>query len=167
MLKATDLKHGRLACRNDGAMVHVQACWCLRSWSRSAASLVMLHGMQAAMLYAQAQSTCQEVQLGEASGLATHRSLSRAELTHGEACAGVLVLEELEHARARGAPILAEFLGGSFTCDAHHMTEPQPQGAGVKLCIERWAPGLPTPQQTMLSTGPCQSLSSAMSETGL
>ena len=54
-------------------------------------------------------------------------------------CAGVLVLEELEHARARGAPILAEFLGGSFTCDAHHMTEPQPQGAGVKLCIERWA----------------------------
>ena len=49
------------------------------------------------------------------------------------------MLEELEHARARGAPILAEFLGGSFTCDAHHMTEPQPQGAGVKLCIERWA----------------------------
>ena len=52
------------------------------------------------------------------------------------------MLEELEHARARGAPILAEFLGGSFTCDAHHMTEPQPQGAGVKLCIERWALGL-------------------------
>ena len=52
----------------------------------------------------------------------------------------MLVLEELEHARARGAPILAEFLGGSFTCDAHHMTEPQPQGLGVKLCIERWGP---------------------------
>ncbi|CAL5224067.1 g6692 [Coccomyxa viridis] len=51
--------------------------------------------------------------------------------------AGVLVLEELEHARARGAPILAEFLGGSFTCDAHHMTEPQPQGHGVRLCIQR------------------------------
>ncbi|KAK9918996.1 hypothetical protein WJX75_008560 [Coccomyxa subellipsoidea] len=51
--------------------------------------------------------------------------------------AGVLVLEELEHARARGAPILAEFLGGSCTCDAHHMTEPQPQGRGVRLCIEK------------------------------
>ena len=48
------------------------------------------------------------------------------------------MLEELEHARARGAPILAEFLGGSFTCDAHHMTEPQPQGHGVRLCIEKW-----------------------------
>ena len=51
--------------------------------------------------------------------------------------AGVLVLEELGHARARGAPVLAEFLGGSFTCDAHHMTEPHPQGAGVQLCIEK------------------------------
>ncbi len=50
---------------------------------------------------------------------------------------GVLVLEELEHARARGAPVLAEFLGGSATCDAHHMTEPHPQGAGVQLCIEK------------------------------
>ena len=49
------------------------------------------------------------------------------------------MLEELEHARARGAPILAEFLGGSFTCDAHHMTEPQPQGHGVRLCIQRCA----------------------------
>ncbi|CAL8465756.1 g5292 [Coccomyxa elongata] len=51
--------------------------------------------------------------------------------------AGVLVLEELEHAQTRGAPILAEFLGGSCTCDAHHMTEPQPQGRGVRLCIEK------------------------------
>jgi len=50
--------------------------------------------------------------------------------------AGVLVLEELEHARARGATILAEFLGGSYTCDAHHMTEPHPDGAGVNLAIE-------------------------------
>jgi 3-oxoacyl-[acyl-carrier-protein] synthase II len=49
--------------------------------------------------------------------------------------AGVLVLESLEHALARGAPILAEFLGGSYTCDAHHMTEPRPDGAGVSLAI--------------------------------
>ncbi|CAA7043306.1 unnamed protein product [Microthlaspi erraticum] len=51
--------------------------------------------------------------------------------------AGVLLLEELEHAKKRGATIYAEFLGGSFTCDAYHMTEPHPDGAGVKLCIER------------------------------
>ncbi|KAG2254262.1 hypothetical protein Bca52824_084398 [Brassica carinata] len=51
--------------------------------------------------------------------------------------AGVLLLEELEHAKKRGATIYAEFLGGSFTCDAYHMTEPRPDGAGVILCIER------------------------------
>ncbi|PRW57651.1 3-oxoacyl-[acyl-carrier] synthase chloroplastic isoform A [Chlorella sorokiniana] len=51
--------------------------------------------------------------------------------------AGVLVLESLEHAQARGATILAEYVGGAFTCDAHHMTEPHPEGKGVILCIER------------------------------
>ncbi|DBA90890.1 hypothetical protein WJX79_007143 [Trebouxia sp. C0005] len=51
--------------------------------------------------------------------------------------AGVLVLEELEHAKARGVPILAEYLGGSFTCDAYNMTEPLPNGKGVSSCIER------------------------------
>ncbi|XP_019183701.1 PREDICTED: 3-oxoacyl-[acyl-carrier-protein] synthase II, chloroplastic-like [Ipomoea nil] len=51
--------------------------------------------------------------------------------------AGVLLLEELEHAKRRGANIYAEFLGGSFTCDAYHMTEPHPEGTGVILCIEK------------------------------
>lgn len=51
--------------------------------------------------------------------------------------AGVLVLEELEHALKRGAPIYAEYLGGSVTCDAYHMTDPDPQGLGVGLCIHK------------------------------
>jgi 3-oxoacyl-[acyl-carrier-protein] synthase II len=51
--------------------------------------------------------------------------------------AGMLVLESLEHAMARGAPILAEYLGGAQSCDAHHMTEPRQDGSGVRLCIEK------------------------------
>ncbi|XP_028782746.1 3-oxoacyl-[acyl-carrier-protein] synthase II, chloroplastic isoform X3 [Neltuma alba] len=51
--------------------------------------------------------------------------------------AGVLLLEELEHAKKRGANIYAEFLGGSFSCDAYHVTEPRPDGVGVILCIEK------------------------------
>lgn len=51
--------------------------------------------------------------------------------------AGVLVMETLEHALARGAPILAEYLGGGLSCDAYHMTEPRPDGDGVAFCIRR------------------------------
>ncbi len=50
--------------------------------------------------------------------------------------AGVLVLETLEHALARGAPIYAEYLGGSVNCDAHHITSPRQDGEGVASCIE-------------------------------
>lgn len=49
----------------------------------------------------------------------------------------MLVLEEYEHAKSRGARIYAEYAGGAFTCDAHHMTEPQPEGKGVALCLQR------------------------------
>lgn len=50
--------------------------------------------------------------------------------------AGVLVLESLEHALKRKAPILAEYLGGSINCDAYHMTNPREDGALVARCIE-------------------------------
>lgn len=51
--------------------------------------------------------------------------------------AGVLVLESLEHAQARGATILAEYLGGGISCDAYHMTSPRLDGLGVSLCIDQ------------------------------
>lgn len=49
--------------------------------------------------------------------------------------AGILCLESLEHALNRGAPIIAEYLGGAQSCDAHHITEPRQDGSGVHFCI--------------------------------
>jgi 3-oxoacyl-[acyl-carrier-protein] synthase II len=54
--------------------------------------------------------------------------------------AGAIILEEYEHAKARGAKIYAEVLGGGMSSDAYHMTAPHPEGIGViavmKNCLE-------------------------------
>ncbi|MCT4628496.1 beta-ketoacyl-ACP synthase II [Winogradskyella sp.] len=54
--------------------------------------------------------------------------------------AGAIILEEYEHAKARGAKIYAEVIGGGLSSDAYHMTAPHPDGKGVvavmKNCLE-------------------------------
>ena len=49
--------------------------------------------------------------------------------------AGIVILEEYEHARARGAHILAEVVGYAANADAHHITSPSPDGAGAQRCM--------------------------------
>ncbi len=51
--------------------------------------------------------------------------------------AGILILEDLEFAKARGATILAEMVGYGCTSDAHHVTEPAPGGTGIARAMRR------------------------------
>jgi 3-oxoacyl-[acyl-carrier-protein] synthase II len=51
--------------------------------------------------------------------------------------AGILVLESLDHARARGARIYCELAGYGASCDAYHITQPDPDGKGLSLAMRR------------------------------
>ncbi|MDE6357075.1 MAG: beta-ketoacyl-ACP synthase II [Eubacteriales bacterium] len=104
------------------------------------------HGYEDVILAGGAESTITKAGIG---GFAALKALSSTEdvnrasipfdkerngFVMGEG-AGVLVLEELEHAKKRGAKILAEIVGYGATCDAYHMTAPLEDGDGASRAM--------------------------------
>ena len=138
----------RFGCKGP-AMPAVTAC---ASGSNAVGEAMRLirHGYADAMIAGGAEATVNAL---AAAGFSTMQALSfsqdplaaslpfdrrRTGFVMGEG-AGVLVLEEYEHAKARGAKIYAELSGYGATCDAYHMTAPHPEAeGGARAIAEAW-----------------------------
>lgn len=96
---------------------------------------VMLTGGSEASTTATALQGFTNMTAASKSGICRPFDRDRDGLVMAEAGA-VLVLEELEHARGRGARILGEVMGSASTADAYHITAPSPGGGGAVACIE-------------------------------
>lgn len=105
---------------------------------RGDADLMLAGGVEAAILPMGVAGFCACKALSQRNDAPEKASrpwdINRDGFVMGEG-AGVLVMETLEHAKARGATILAEYLGGGLSCDAYHLTDPRADGEGVAACI--------------------------------
>jgi 3-oxoacyl-[acyl-carrier-protein] synthase II len=107
---------------------------------RGDAEMMITGGTEAALTplsfaaYHAARALATEYESAEAASRPFDRA--RSGFVHGEG-AGILVLEALEVAQARDAPILAEVVGFGMSADAHHVTAPPEDGAGAALAMRR------------------------------
>ncbi|MDE6871003.1 MAG: beta-ketoacyl-ACP synthase II [Bacteroidales bacterium] len=150
----SNIAAGNIAIRNNacGPCVPIVTACATSTHTIGEAYRAILHGYADAVIAGGAEAAT--IPLGIA-GFANAKALSRAEdpkyaslpfnanrggfvMAEG---AGMLVLEEYEHAKARGAEIIAEVVGYGNTCDAHHVTAPRPDGvtqsAAIKMALEQ------------------------------
>lgn len=149
----SNIAAGNIAIRNNacGPCVPIVTACATSTHTIGEAYRAIRHGYADAIIAGGAEAAT--IPLGIA-GFANAKALSRAEdpkyaslpfnanrggfvMAEG---AGMLILEEYEHAKARGAEILAEVVGYGNTCDAHHVTAPRPDGvtqsAAIKMALD-------------------------------
>ncbi|PRP90552.1 3-oxoacyl-[acyl-carrier-protein] synthase 2 [Enhygromyxa salina] len=127
-------------------MSHVSAC-STSAHSIGEAYLAIKYGRADVMVAGGTESTITALSLG---GFAAARALSKRNdeptkasrpftasrdgFVMGEGC-GLVILEDMERAKARGANIIAELVGYAANSDAHHVTAPSPTGEGAQVCM--------------------------------